>query len=103
MKTIILSLAAAVALSAPAFADANKAQEIFLQSEQGMGRLAAISSENTGGDAAAAALHFAQDRETGDGPRGVVTGNSNVVVSTSNSDLAAYVAQKLETDTSFLD
>lgn len=103
MKTLILSAAAAVALTAPAFADVSTAQEHFLQSEEGMGRIAAISSENTGGNAAAVAAHFAQDYETGDGPRVIVTEASEMVLSTSNNDLASYVAKKLETDTSFLD
>jgi len=103
MKTLILSAAAAVALSAPAFADVDAVQEHFLQSEEGMGRIAAISSENTGGDAAAVAAHFAQDYETGDGPRVIITDAGEMVVSTSNNDVAAYAAKKLATDTSFLD
>ena len=40
--------------------------------------------------------HFAQDHETGDGPRAVPTiSNNGEILSTSNRDLASFAAVKL--------
>ena len=70
MKTLLLSAAAALTLSGAALAN---------------------QYDGSVSPAEFAALHFAQDHEQGDGPRGVydVTGD-DVVVSTSNSDTAAF-------------
>ena len=95
MKTIILT-AAAIALSAPAFAG-SLADEIFAQShETGDGPKRVI--ETSAGDVNAAVAHFAQSRETGDGPRVRQATSIDVIISTSNSDLTAFAKEKLDND-----
>lgn len=97
MKTLIIA-AAAVALAAPAFAGPSDiASQIFAQSyETGDGpkRVTATSA----GNADAVIAHFAQDRETGDGPRVRQATPSDLIVSTSNSDLTAFAKEKLDND-----
>ena len=63
------------------------------------GSKVSVSTKNApSGHAAFALEHFAQDRETGDGPRVRITKGSNVSISTKDNKLAAYAAEKLKND-----
>jgi hypothetical protein len=77
MKRIILSIAAALALSAPAFADDG----------------AYYTGERSQGDPASVIAHFDQD---GDTWRTVASTQTDTRVSTSNQDLAEFAAGKLD-------
>jgi hypothetical protein len=97
MKTLILSAAAALALTAPAFAQsaANFAAQHFAQSEEG-GNGARLATETSTGNVAYAVEHFAQSRDGGEGPRVQVPTSDDMVVSTSNSETAIFAAMKLD-------
>jgi hypothetical protein len=97
MKTLLLSAAAALALTAPAFAQstAEFAAQHFAQSEDG-GNGARLSAETSTGDVAYTIEHFAESRDGGDGPRVQIPASDNMVVSTSNSQSATYAAMKLD-------
>jgi hypothetical protein len=97
MKTLLLSAAAAFALTAPAFAQstADFAAQHFAQSEDG-GNGARLSGATSTGDVAYTVEHFAQSRDGGEGPRVLVPEDGNVTVATSNSDLASFAAVKLD-------
>lgn len=98
MKTLLLSAAAALALTGPVFADAlGTATAIFAQSEDG-GDGARYTGPTSHGDVAAVIEHFAMDRSGGDGPRVLVPSTDGMTLSTSNDSLAAYAAAKLAND-----
>jgi hypothetical protein len=97
MKTLIFSAAAALALTAPAFAQstADFAAQHFAQSEDG-GNGSRLTTQTSTGDVAYAVEHFAQSRSGGDGPRVQIPTSDDMVVSTSNSKSAVYAAMKLD-------
>ena len=95
MKTLLLSAAAALALTGPVFADAASfADQHFAQSETG-GDGVRYMGQTRAGDVAYAIAHFAESRSGGDGPRVLVPGEGDVTVSTSNADLTALAKAKL--------
>ena len=103
MKTLILSAAAALALSAPAFADTADFVRAHFAQDQGTSERVQVVDGPAAGNAAIVIEHFAQDYETGDGPRVLVPEVTGMVLSTSNSDLASFVESHLDDeDTSFL-
>lgn len=98
MKTLLLSAAAALALTAPVFADtAEIAARHFAQSAEG-GDGARYSGPTSAGNPGETIAHFAQSRSGGDGPRLLIPSDADGVMSTSNSDLASFAAQHLHND-----
>lgn len=96
MKTITLSTVVALAMTGPVFAEAaDFAAAHFAQDDEGADRSAVLSAPSEG-DATAVIAHFAQDYETGDGPRVQMPHSQGEVLSTSNSALAASVAEHLD-------
>lgn len=126
MTRLLLATVAAATLAAPTFAEtqierslgveagtysaAELARKHFARSHEtgdgprptfGTRSDVIVSTSNQVSDHAERALrHFAQDYETGDGPRIRIDqgGSGNVVISTSNSDLAEFARAKLYTD-----
>ena len=116
MKTIILATAAALALSAPAFADKYDgaaslnefvAKHFAQDHEPGDGprffrkKVAQSSvtvSTSNRNLSNSVREHFAQDHEPGDGPRFFRqrTSQPTTIISTKNNDLARFVAEHLK-------
>jgi hypothetical protein len=98
MKTLLISAAAAVALTGPVFADtADFARQHFAQSHE-VGDGPRTIGETSSGDVNAAIALFQDSRETGDGPRIRSVASDAMVVSTSNSDLASFASAQLGND-----
>ncbi|MEM9032717.1 MAG: hypothetical protein AAGB18_08725 [Pseudomonadota bacterium] len=126
MTRILIAAAAALAITGPVFAQSNLERQLgvaageyststlaakhFAQSrEMGDGPIpvftkdsgVVVSTSNNSSAAEFARRHFAESHETGDGPRYnrlVSASSGNVILSTSDSDLAAFAREKLAND-----
>lgn len=115
MKTIILATAAALAFTAPAFADkfdgsvspAEFAAKHFAQDHEmgdGPRKVFRLTGEQTVISTKSSDLaervraHFAQDHEMGDGARYSRAQPTQSIISTKNGNLAAFAAEKLSND-----
>lgn len=115
MKTIILATAAALTISAPAFAEASGSLNDFVRQHfaqdhepgdgprffrQRTGDTTSVVVSTSNRDLTAKVrAHFAQDHEPGDGARyKPETAQSSFILSTKNNDLARFAAEHLKNE-----